>query len=74
MAQLKDGQYLFRSVSKEDYKIEASAVSPLSDTRNMGVDVIALFCNAYTSIADFEQEHNVKLPEDIAVMLTPSQA
>ncbi|MDE0087684.1 MAG: hypothetical protein OXU23_18320 [Candidatus Poribacteria bacterium] len=40
--------------------------------RNMGVDIIALFHNAYAGVADFEQRHNVKLPEDIAEMLTSS--
>ena len=42
--------------------------------RNMGQDIDALFRNSfisYSSIADFEQQHNVKLPEDIAAMLTP---
>ena len=31
------------------------------------------FCNNkdYDSVADFEQKHNIKLPEDIAAMLTP---
>ena len=48
------------------------ARSDLTIAQNMGVDIIALFHNAYASVADFEQKHNVKLPEDIAAMLTPS--
>ena len=32
------------------------------------------FSNDYKSIADFEQKHNVTLPEDIAALLTPPQA
>ncbi len=44
----------------------------LTIARNMGVDIIVLFRNAYTSVTDFEQEYNVKLPEDIAALLTPS--
>ena len=42
----------------------------LTIARNMGVDIIVLFRNAYTSVTDFEQEYNVKLPEDIATLLT----
>jgi hypothetical protein len=37
----------------------------------MGVDIIALFHNLYSSVADFESRHGVKLPEDMAGMLTP---
>ena len=36
----------------------------------MGVDVIALFHRTYESIADFEQQNDIDLPEDIAAMLT----
>ncbi|MDE0484411.1 MAG: tetratricopeptide repeat protein [Candidatus Poribacteria bacterium] len=46
------------------------AKSDLTIARNMGVDIIALFSNAYANVTDFEQKHNVKLPEDIAAMLT----
>ena len=49
------------------------AESDLTIARNMGVDIIALFRNAYTSVTDFEQKHNVTLPEDIAALLTPPQ-
>ncbi len=35
--------------------------------------VIENFSENYGSIADFEQEHNVTLPEAIAEMLTPQQ-
>ena len=47
------------------------AKSDLTIARNMGVDIIALFHNAYASVADFEQRYNVEIPEDIAAMLTP---
>ena len=49
------------------------AKSDLTIARNMGVDIIALFRNTYASIASFEQNHNVKIPEDIAALLTPPQ-
>ena len=48
------------------------AKSDLTIARNMGVDIITSFHNVYASVADFEQKHNVKLPGDIAALLTPS--
>jgi tetratricopeptide (TPR) repeat protein len=49
----------------------ADVKSDLTTARNMGVDIIALFHNLYSSVADFESRHGVKLPEDMAGMLTP---
>ena len=46
----------------------------LTTAKNMGADIIDSFRNDYESVKDFEQQHNVKLPEDIAAMLTPLQA
>ena len=45
------------------------AKSDLTVARNMGVDIIASFHNDYESVADFEEENDVQLPEDIAAML-----
>jgi tetratricopeptide (TPR) repeat protein len=47
------------------------AKSDLTTASNMGVDIIDLFHNLYSSIGDFEGRHGVKLPVDIAAMLTP---
>ena len=47
------------------------AKSDLITTKEMGTDIVALFRKSYSSIEDFEQKYNVKLPEDIAAMLTP---
>ena len=47
------------------------AKEDMTNARNMGENIIALFHGSYSSIADFEQKHNVKLPEDIVAMLTP---
>ena len=35
----------------------------LTIAKNMGENIIVLFHNSYSSIEDFEQKHNVKLPE-----------
>ena len=34
--------------------------------------IIEQFRKEYENVADFEQKHEIKLPEDIAAMLTPS--
>ena len=50
------------------------AKSDFITAKDMGVDIIASFHNDYESVADFEQKHNVKLPEDIASLLNPPPA
>ena len=45
----------------------------MTDIRNMGENIIALFQESYSSIEDFEQKNNIKIPADIAAMLTPPQ-
>ena len=46
------------------------AKTDLITAKKMGVDIIALFRNDYKSVEAFEQRHHVKLPEDIALLLT----
>ena len=64
--------YNNRGIALLDLQEWGRAKSDLTIAKNMGVDIIALFHNAYASVTDFEQKHNVKLPEDIAALLTPS--
>ena len=74
--QIKSDNVLFyndRSIVLLQAQEWEKAISDLTIARNMGVDIITSFHNAYASVADFEQKHNVKLPEDIAAMLTPPQ-
>ncbi len=47
------------------------AKSDLTTTRDMGIDIITLFCNACVNVKAFEKKNGIKLPEDIAAMLTP---
>ena len=49
------------------------AKSDLTAVRDMGVDIIDLFYDDYQSIPDFEQRNEVRLPVDIAEMLTPQE-
>ena len=75
--QIKSDNVLFyndRSIALLQAQEWEKARSDLTIARNMGVDIITSFHNAYASVADFEQDHDVKLPEDIAEMLTTPQA
>lgn len=47
------------------------AKADLTVARNMGMDIVALFKNNNGSVADFEQNRDIQLPEDIAAMLAP---
>ena len=49
------------------------AKSDLTTARDMGEDIIASFHNNYGSIAGFERIIGIKLPADLAAMLTPEQ-
>ena len=44
----------------------------LMNAKDQGIDIITSFRNEYENVQDFEQKNNVTLPEDIAVMLTPT--
>ena len=46
------------------------ARTDLTTARNMGVDIIASFHNDYKNVEAYERANRVKLPEDIAAMLT----
>ena len=41
--------------------------------KEKGEDIVATFCRCLTSVKNFEQKHDVKLPQDIAAMLQPVQ-
>ncbi len=49
------------------------ARADLTTAKDLGADIIASFRGDYESVADFEKKHNIKLPADIAALLTPSQ-
>ena len=49
------------------------ARSDLTAAKERGLDIIASFHNSYKSVADFEQKNGVKLPPDLAAMLTRQQ-
>ena len=47
------------------------ARTALTVARDMGIDIIASFHNDYKSVEAYERRNRVKLPGDIAAMLTP---
>ena len=49
------------------------ATSDLTTAKDMGMDITVLFHILYLSVPNFEQKHGVKLPADLAAMLTPQQ-
>ena len=46
------------------------ARSDLLSARNMGLDLVSFFGAGHRNVADFEMRHDVKLPQDIADLLT----
>ena len=45
------------------------AKADLTTAKNMGINIVAAFHNFYESVADFEVQHGVQVPEDIAALL-----
>ena len=50
-----------------------NAKSDLTAARDKQMNIVAAFHNDYESVAGFERKNRVKLPADIAEMLTPQQ-
>ena len=50
------------------------ARSDLLSARNMGMDIVSVFHAGHGSVATFEQNHSLKLPQDITDMLTLEEA
>ena len=62
--------YNYRSIALLHLQEWEKAKSDLNTARNMGEDIVTVFRNLCSSIANFEQKHGVQLPPDIAEMLT----
>ena len=46
------------------------AKADLTTAKRLGIDIIAAFHNSYKNVETYEQRHRVKLPEDLALLLT----
>ena len=65
--------YVGRGVAWLHLKEWEKVRTDLMAARNMGVDIIAVFHYFYKSVEDFERKNGVKLPADLAAMLTPQE-
>ena len=65
-----DRSYAGRGVVWLHLKEWDKAGADLTTAKNMGVDIIAAFRNDYKNVEAYERANRVKLPEDIAAMLT----
>ena len=50
------------------------ARSDLLSARNMGMDIVSVFHASHGSVPDFEDQHNLKLPQDIANLVSVEEA
>ena len=66
--------YFNRGVTRLRLREWEEAKSDLTVGRAMGVNVIAMFRKDFKNVMDFEQRNGVKLPADLAAMLTPQKA
>ena len=46
------------------------AKTDLTAAKKKGMDIIAAFCDGYKNVKVYEKRHRIKLPEDIALLLT----
>ena len=65
--------YTGRGVARLHLKEWESVRVDLTNAKNMGADIIAGFHYFYNSVGGFEGRNGVKLPADLAAMLTPRQ-
>ena len=65
--------YAGRGVAQLHLKEWKKAGGDLTDAKNIGIDIITVFHYFYESVPDFERKNGIKLPLDIAALLTPPQ-
>ena len=65
-----DLAYYNRGVAWLHQREWAKAKVDLMTAKRIGMDVIAAFHNSYKNVEAYEKRHRIKLPEDIALMLT----
>ena len=62
--------YYNRGLARLQLREWERAKSDLTSARDIGLDIVATFHNHYKSVEVYERANRVKLPEDIAAMLT----
>ena len=67
------GVYYYRGIVWLHLREWEKAKFDLTTAKEKGIDIIAVFRNSWGSVTDFERRNGVKLPADLAAMLTPQQ-
>ena len=62
--------YAVRGLLRLHLREWQKAKADLTVAKDIGIDIAALFHNGYESVEDFEAENEVKVPEDIAALLS----
>ena len=63
--------YCNRGMAWLDLGVWDKAKSDLTIAKTVGADIVTEFHREYQSVSKFEKKNGVKLPEDIAAMITP---
>ena len=50
-----------------------NAESDLERAKSLRFDIVSAFSGRFVSVAEFEQNYSVQLPDNIEAMLTPKQ-
>ena len=67
-----DKAYFLRGLANLYLEKWQDAKSDLAEARNQGLDIVTSFQSGNPTIADFEERTGIRLPEEIAAMLTGS--
>ena len=62
--------YCHRGIAQLNLREWNKAKTDLTAAKDKGVDIIVAFHNLYRDIFTFERRNDVKVPKDIAAMLT----
>ena len=67
-----DNTYYFRGLARLALERWQEAKSDLITAKEMGRDIVSSFRREYNSVAAFEKKTDIRVPEEIAAMLTKS--
>ena len=65
--------YYNRGVAQFGLRAWENARSDLTTAKNLGSDIAVVFRNAFVTVENFERISGIRLPADIAALLTPPQ-
>ena len=65
--------YFNRGLSMLFTEEQGNAVLDMSHAQDLGLDIVSTFRDEFRSVAEFEKNYSIQLPENIKAMLTPKQ-